>query len=72
MENRRGQDDKMPRRVWEVVEASAREVGMGETKGRRGKRESREKEGGKGEEEETEKGGNGGSKESSRRVGDIG
>ena len=72
MENRRGQDDKMPRRVWEVVEASVREVGMGETKGRRGKRESREKEEGKGEEEETEKGGNGRSKESSRRVGDMG
>ena len=72
MENRGGQDDEMSRRVWEAVEASIREVRMGETKGRRGKRGSREKEGEKGEEEETEKGENSGSKKSSRRVGDMG
>ena len=72
MENRGDQDDEMSRRVWEAVEASIREVRMGETKGRRGKRGSREKEGGKGEEEETEKEENGGSKESSRRMGDMG
>jgi len=72
LENRGGQDDKMSRRVWEAVEASTREVGMEETKERRGKRGSREKEGEKGEEEETEKGENGRSKESSRRIGDMG
>ena len=72
MKNRGGQDDEMSGRVWEVVEASAREVGMGETKGRRGKRGSREKKGEKGEKEETEKGENGGSKESSRGMGNIG
>jgi len=44
LENRGSQDDEMSGRVWEVVEASAREVRMGETKGRRGKRGSREKE----------------------------
>ena len=71
MENRGDQDDEMSRRVWEVVKASVREVRMGETKGRRGKR-SREKEGGKGKEEETEKGENSRSKESSRRMGDMG
>jgi len=52
------------------VEASAREVGMVETKGRRSRRGSRKKERGKGEEEETEKGKNNGSKE--RRIGDLG
>ena len=72
MENRGGQDDEMSRRVWKAVEASARKVRIGETKGRKGRRGSREKEGGKEEEEETEKEKNGGSKESSRRMGDMG
>jgi len=72
LENRRSQDDEMPGRVWEAVEASAREVGMGETKGRRGKRGSREKEEEKREEEETKKGENSGSKESSGGMGNIG
>ena len=72
MENRGDQDDEMSRRVWEVVKASVREVRMGETKGRRGKRRSRKKEEGKGKEEETEKGENSRSKESSRRMGDMG
>ena len=62
----------MPRRVWETVETSAREVGIGETKGRRGKRGSRKKEREKGKEEETEKGENSGGKKSSRRVEDMG
>ena len=61
----------MSKRVWKAVEASAREVGMGETKERRDRRGSREKERGKGEEEETEKGENSGSKKSSRRMGDM-
>jgi len=44
LENKGGQDDEVSRRVWKAVEASTRKVGMGETKGRRGK-------GGKGEKE---------------------
>ena len=48
------------------MEASAREVGMGETKG------SREKKEGKGEEGETKKGENGGSKKSSGGMRNMG
>jgi len=70
LENRGGQDDEMSRRVWKAVEASAREVRMVETKGRRSRRGSRKKEREKEEEEETEKGENNGSKE--RRMGDLG
>ena len=72
MENREGQDDEVSRRVWKAVEANTREVGMGETKERRGKGEKGEKEGEKEEEEETEKGKNSGSKESSGGIGDLG
>jgi len=43
--------------MWKAIETSAREVGVGKTEGRRGKRRSREKEGRKGE-EITEKGEN--------------
>ena len=48
------------------MEASTREVGMGETEGRRSKGGSRKKKRGKreGKEEETKKGENGGGKES--------
>ena len=72
LENRGGQDDKVSRRVWEVVEASIREVGIGETKGRRGKGGRGEKEREKEEEKETEKGKNSGSKESSGGMGNMG
>ena len=41
--------------MWEAVEASTREVRIGETEGGRGKRESREKEGGKREGKEKKK-----------------
>ena len=58
--------------MWKAVEASTREVRMGETKERRGKRRKEEKKRGKEEEEETEKGKNSGSKESSRGMGNIG
>ena len=73
MENRGGKNDKVSGGVWKTVEASTREVGMGETERRRGKRGSREKEGGKikGKEEETEKE-NSRSKESSRGMGNMG
>jgi len=72
LENRGGQDDEVSRRVWEVVEASTREIGMGKTRRRRGKGGKREKKRGKGKEEETEKGKNSGSKESSGGMGNIG
>ena len=60
--------------MWKTVETSIREVGMGETEGRRSKGGSRKKERGKreGKEEETKKGENNGGKESSRGVGDMG
>ena len=74
MENRGGQDDKMPRRVWETVEASTREVRVGETERGRDKGGSRKEERGKRErkEEKTEEGEDDGSKESSGRVGNMG
>jgi len=72
LENRRDQDDEVPRGMWEAMETGAGEIRVGEAKGRRSKRRSRKKEGRKGKEEETEKRENSGSKESSRRVGDIG
>ena len=72
MENRGSQDDKVSRRMWKAVEASTREVRMGETKGTRGKGREGEKKRGKEEEEEIEKGKNSGSKESSRGMGNMG
>ena len=72
MENRRGENDKVPRGVWEAVETCTREIGMGEAERRGGKRRSGEKERRKGEEEETEKRENDGNKESSRGMGDMG
>ena len=56
MEDRRGQNDKVSRRMWKAVETGVREVGMGEAEGRRNKGKSREK-----EKEKTEKGENSGS-----------
>ena len=35
MENGRGENDEVSRRVWEAVETSTGEVGVGEAKGRR-------------------------------------
>ena len=58
--------------MWETVETGAREIGVGKTERRGGKRGSREEKGGKGEEEETEKGKSSGSKEGSRGVGNMG
>jgi len=58
LENGRNKDDEVSRRVWKTVETSTREVGMGETEGRRSKGESRKEKRGKreGKEEETKKG----------------
>ena len=51
MENGRGKDDEVSGGVWKTVEASTREVRMGETEGRRSKGGSRKKK----EEKEKEK-----------------
>ena len=61
------EDDEMPRRIWEAVEAKIGEVGMAEAKRRRGKRRSREKIGRVGKEEE-----NGRDKKNSRGMGNLG
>ena len=38
LENRRGENDEVPRKIWEAVEISARKVRVGKVKGRRSKR----------------------------------
>jgi len=58
--------------MWEAVEASTREVGMGETEERGSKGRSREEERRERQKEEVEKGEDSRSKESSRGVGDMG
>ena len=72
MENRRGENDKVPRGIWETVETSTRKVRMEKAKRRRSERRSGEKERRKEEEEEAKKGKNNGSKENNRGMGDIG
>ena len=72
MENRGDQDDEVSRRVWKAVETSTREIGIGKTRGRKGKEEKGKKEREKGKEEETEKEENSGSKESSGEMGNMG
>jgi len=44
LENRGGQDDEVPRGVWEAVEASTGKIEVGKTEGRRSKERSGEKE----------------------------
>ena len=63
LENRRGKDDEMSRRMWEVVETKARKVGVAKVERRR--EEAKEK-------EKTKKEENNRSKESGRGVGDLG
>ena len=38
LENRRGENNEVPRKMWEAVEISARKVGVGKAKERRSKR----------------------------------
>ena len=52
MEDRGGQDDKVFGRMWETMETSAREIGVGKIEGRRSKGGKRGK---KREEEKEEK-----------------
>jgi len=48
LENRRSEDDEMPRGMQEVVETGARKVRVGKAEGRRSKGRSWKKERGKG------------------------
>ena len=72
LENRRGKNDKVSRRVWKAVKAGSGEVRLGETE--RGRREgrSRKEKRGKEEEEKTKKKKDNGGEESSRKVGYLG
>ena len=74
LENRRGENDKMSRRMWKTVEANAEKVRMGEAEAEGSKRRSgkkmRRKE--KEKETETEERKDSGSKENSREVGNLG
>ena len=72
LENRRGKNDEVSRRVWKAVKAGSGEVRLGETE--RGRREgrSRKEKRGKGEEEKIMERKDNGGEESSRRVGDLG
>ena len=71
LENRRGEDDEVPRRMWEAVETGTREVGVGKAKGERSEGKSREKKRKK-RKEEAEKGKDNRGKESSKEMKDIG
>ena len=71
LEDRRSEDDKVPRGMWKTVEASSWEVRMGKTEKGRSERGSRKKTRGKGKREEAEKRKDSGSKENSRGVGNI-
>ena len=48
LENRRDENDKVPRGMWKAVETSTREVGVGKAKGGRSNGRSWEEERGKG------------------------
>jgi len=61
LENRRGENDEMSRRMWKVVEASSGKVGMGKAEGGRSKGRSRKEMRRKRKEKETEKRKNNGS-----------
>jgi len=75
LENRESEDDKVSRRVWEVVETKVGKVRIAKTKGRRkerrGRKEARREETEKGrrkKEEKTKEGKGGRCKENSKRV----
>ena len=72
LENRRGEDDEVPREMWEAVETGTREVGVEKAKGERSKGRSRKKERRKRKEEEAEKGKDNRGKESSKGMRDMG
>ena len=71
LENRRGEDNKMSRRVWKAVEAKTGKIRLGKTKEGGSQRRSRVKAGGM-REEEVKRKEDGESKKSSRKMGDLG
>ena len=72
MEDRGSKNDKMSRRVWQIMEASAGKIRVRKIERRESKERSREEERRKRQKEEAEKGKDSRSKESSRRMGDMG
>ena len=72
LEDRRSEDDEVPRGMWKTVEASSREVRIEKTKGERSERRSKKKMREKGKAEKAEKRKDSGSKENSRGVGNMG
>ena len=75
MENRRGKDNEISRRMWKTIETKAKKVGVGKTKERRKERRRREEKRREGVEkkqkEKTKKEKDNKSKENSRRMGDL-
>ena len=72
MENGRGKNDEMSRRMQEIVKTSAGEIRMGKAEGGRSKGRSMEEMRRERPEKETAKREDDESEESSRRVGDLG
>ena len=72
LENRGSKDDKVSRRIWQVVETSTWKIGVEEAERRRSKERSWKEEGRKRKEEETEKRKDDGGEESGQRMGDLG
>jgi len=72
LENERGENDKVSRRMQKAVEASAGKVRMKKTEGGESKRRSRKEMRGERKVKETEKEKDDGSEESGRRVGNLG
>jgi len=72
LENRRSENDKVSRRMWEVVEISSGEIRIRKAEEGRSKRRNREETREERQKKETEKREDDGSKESGRRIGDLG
>jgi len=72
LENKRGENDEVSRRMQETVETSAGEIRMGKAEGGRSKGRSREETRRERQEKKIEKRKDNGSEESSRRMGDLG
>jgi len=75
LEDERGKNDEVLRRMWKTMETKTENDRMAEAEGGRGKGKSRKEMRRKGETKETKEtkeGKDDGSKESSRRIGDMG
>jgi len=71
LEDRRSKDDKMPRRMWKAVKASAGKVRMGKTEGGGNKGRSRKEMRGKTKTKETKKGKSSRGEKSGRGMGNL-